>query len=280
MGMRVSRVYQRRPRLYLFCGIVTVILLFTLLRPAEPTSQSVRLPGWLPSHYPAYRHLSNPLLEQRLHRASEKLHACCRKGKHLPVYPDPSLTASQEERYARLKADNGRRYMIVTTIREIQAQLPDFINTLIVLITYLGPDKLAFSILEGPSGDCTPDILEKTLWPTLLDLGVETSRLNLVTRETQIDFSQQNRIEVLAELRNRALEPLWDTEENDVEAVIMVNDVFMRAEDILELVYQHVVNGAGMTTAWDWLDRHPEHYYDVWVGRTVSAKQYVVADIY
>jgi len=26
----------------------------------------------------------------------------------------------------------------------------------------------------------------------------------------------------------------------------------------------------GITSGWDWYERSPAHYYDVWVGRTVS----------
>lgn len=170
--------------------------------------------------------------------------------------------------------------MVVTTVREIQSQLPDFLNSLIVLITYLGPHRLSFSILEGPSGDCTADALERVVGPTLLSLGIPQNQLHLVTRESKIDFSQHNRIEVLAELRNRALSPLWagasetnkgkEREHEGVEAVVFVNDVYLKASDVLEVLHQHVASGAGISTAWDWMERKPAYYYDVWVGRTVS----------
>jgi hypothetical protein len=44
----------------------------------------------------------------------------------------------------------------------------------------------------------------------------------------------------------------------------------------LELLHQHVkaeeASGqeTGITSGWDWYERSPAHYYDVWVGRTVS----------
>ena len=52
--------------------------------------------------------------------------------------------------------------------------------------------------------------------------------------------------------------------------MVFFNDVYLHAADILEVVYQHVKNGAGITTAMDWWKKRPEYYYDIWVGRTVS----------
>lgn len=165
---------------------------------------------------------------------------------------------------------------MVTTIREIESQLPDLLNALIVLVTFLGPTKLSFSILEGPSGDCTPVALETVLGPTLLGLGIPPHHLHLVTRESKIDFGKHNRIEVLAELRNRALSPLWSPsrkgkeKDEKVDAVVFLNDVYLKAVDVLEVLHQHKRSGAGISTAWDWMERKPQYYYDVWVGRTVS----------
>lgn len=166
--------------------------------------------------------------------------------------------------------------MITTTVRDIQSQLPDFLNTLIVLITYLGSDRLSFSILEGPSGDCSATAFENVVGPTLLGLGIPQHHLHLITRESKIDFSRHNRIEVLSELRNRALSPLWNERKTGwgkgkerVEAVVFVNDVYLKASDVLEVLHQHKESGAGISTAWDWMERKPEYYYDVWVGRTV-----------
>ena len=168
--------------------------------------------------------------------------------------------------------------MLVTSIRQIQAQLPDLLNTLLILTTFLGPDRLSFSILEGPSDDCTPDALELVLLPLLLSLGVPEAHIRLQTRQSKIDFDHHNRIRVLAELRNRAFEPLWEDGPmgRDILAVVVFNDVYLRASDALELLHQHLMAGAksgketGVTTGMDYLERWPEWYYDVWVGRTVS----------
>jgi len=168
--------------------------------------------------------------------------------------------------------------MLVTTIRQIQSQLPDLLNTILILTTFLGPERVSFSFLEGPSDDCTSDVLENVLRPLLLSLGVPDSHIGLQTRAPHIDFNRHNRIEILAELRNRAFAPLWDEENvgKDVVAVVAFNDVYLRAGDVLELLHQHLMAGkqseveTGITTGMDYLERWPEWYYDIWVGRTVS----------
>ena len=172
--------------------------------------------------------------------------------------------------------------MFTTTIKQIQDQLPDLLHTILVLTMFLGPDKVSFSILEGPSSDCTALVLENVLHPMLLSLGVPASSIRLRTREQKIDFSRHNRIEVLADLRNKALEPLWNDRNGvgrDIGAVVFFNDVFIKARDVLELLHQHVRaeeesgQETGITTGWDWYERQPAHYYDVWVGRTVSDRR-------
>jgi len=178
--------------------------------------------------------------------------------------------------------------MFVSITKDIAPQLPDLIHTILILISYLGIEKMSFLILEGPSSDCTADVFEEVLIPLLLDLGIRRDRINIITRSEKIDFGTVNRIEALAELRNKALQPLWTKHTADrvqgiegseqevregneeVEAVIFFNDVFLRAGDVLEVLHQHFKNGAGITTGWDWYDKDPDYYYDVWVGRTVS----------
>jgi len=240
------------------------------------------------------------LLQQQVDNLREKLLEICPEAPE-PIYAKPLLTKSQQERYRHLqnldggptrheheymaakrapsRKRKGSRYMLTTTIRQVQDQLPDLLNTILVLTMFLGPDKLSFSILEGPSSDSTPDILEQVLQPLLLSLGVPASSIRIKTRESKIDFSNQNRIEVLAGLRNKAMEPLWDDRNGvgrDIGAVVFFNDVYMKARDVLELLHQHVKaeeesgQETGITSGWDWYERSPAHYYDVWVGRTVS----------
>jgi len=283
MGVTVSRLYHRQPRIAQLALLVLAILLLSSLHHPDPTSPSFQLPALLPSRYPPSRHPSNAVLDGRLSKAAAALAEAC-PGPAEPFYVDPGLSLAQERRYSHLRKGKGR-IMVVTTVREIQSQLPDLLNSLVVLITYLGPHRLSFSILEGPSGDCTAKALEEVVGPTLLSLGIPHHHLHLVTRESKIDFSKHNRIEVLAELRNRALSPLWSgsagtngkgKEKEQTEAVVFVNDVYLKASDVLEVLHQHKRSGAGISTAWDWMERKPAYYYDVWVGRTVSWLERVI----
>ena len=286
----ISRLYHRHLRLTLILSLLIAIVVLAGLHKPDLSLPSFQWPGLLPSRYPPSRRPSIPLLDIQLSNASSLLSHIC-PGLSRPIHSSPGLTIAQERRYDHLRSTSGR-YMLVTTIREIQAQLPDLLNALLVLLTYLGPHRLSLSVLEGPSGDCTSEAFESVVGPLLSALGIPSSRLHIVTKESNIDFGKQNRIEALAELRNRALSPLWEGHEghtqaeggssgdgneagrsgesDQVDAVVMFNDVFVRASDILELLHQHIKTGAGITAAWDWMERRPGYFYDVWVGRTVS----------
>ena len=277
--VRIQHHPQRVPLLLLLLTIAFLLLLPLLNNGHHGT---LRLPSLLPTHYPPIA-ASSRQTAALLQSLSESFQQHCPAEPYEPIYPSPDLTPAQRKRYDHLRhpripkrtAPDGR-YLFTTLTRDIQAQLPDLLNALVLVTAFLGPDKVAFSILEGPSGDCTPDVLEKVLYPALVDMGVPTSRIRFQTREPKVDFSGRNRIEALAELRNRALEPLYDEGMEDTIAVVFYNDVFLRASDILEVLHQHVVAGTqsgletGITAAMDYYKRHPEYFYDIWVARTVS----------
>ncbi|KAL1409081.1 hypothetical protein Q8F55_005905 [Vanrija albida] len=224
-----------------------------------------------------------------------------------PIYGGPALTLAQVDRYNHLKRPPPTRamkikagadghalkpkFMLTTLTRNIGDQLPDLLNAIAVLVAFLGPEHVSFSFVEGPSGDPTPYVLDEVLVPLLHHLGVPPSQIRVETNAPHIDFNNVNRIEKLAELRNKALEPLWADNDlgylartperrrrmvgADVAAVVFFNDVFLHAADILEVLHQHVsakgsTIGAGITTAWDWMERNPAYFYDVWVARAID----------
>jgi alpha-1,3-mannosyltransferase len=195
-------------------------------------------------------------------------------GGSLPeqVFPYQALTRAQQARYKLLSADTDGLYLFTTLIRQVHDQIPDLLAALTVVIEALGPRRVAFSFLEGPSDDLTASVFNDVLQPLLLSFGVPSQRIRIITESPAIDFNNVNRIEALAELRNEALQPLWQdpTLRENVKAVVFFNDVYLKAEHVLEMLYMHQVNGAGMTAAWDWYKREPAYFYDVWVARTVS----------
>ncbi len=197
-----------------------------------------------------------------------------------PVFPHPVLTTSQRKRYRHIAerlSSSPDKIMFTTIIRQIQDQLPDLLASIVVLVDFLGPTSLTFSFIEGPSSDLTSSTFESVLHPLLITLGVPAQQIRFITSSPPIDFDAGNRIALLADLRNQALAPLWEDRERKsggigegVKQVVFFNDVYMKAEFILELLQQHRSNRADVTTAWDWYRREPKYYYDVWVGRTVS----------
>lgn len=243
--------------------ILLAVILLSALNHPDPESDRFQLPGLLPSH--SFGVATYP------------------PGK--AIYHSPQLTRLEEKRYAHLRHPvvpgsnrlDGKqgKYLFTTITRNIQDSLPDLLNTIVVLVEFLGADKVYFSILEGPSHDETPQVLEEVLRPMLLTLGVPPGHIIIRTHMPEIDFNKVNRIQALAELRNEALRPLWSGW-SDTAAVIFFNDVYMKASDVLELLHQHVKAGqkldkeTGITTGMDWWKKKPQYYYDVWVGRTVS----------
>jgi alpha-1,3-mannosyltransferase len=220
----------------------------------------------------------SPQLTTRLNDLNATLFEHYRsRGRTLPeqVFPYQALTRAQQTRYRLLSLPSSKSdglYLFATLIRQVQDQIPDLIAALVVVVDTLGPQRVAFTFLEGPSDDLTPSVFNSILQPLLLSLGVPSRRIRIITDSPSVDFNNGNRIELLANLRNDALQPLWQNSAfgTNVKSVVFFNDVYLKAEHILELLYVHQINGAGMTAAWDWYKREPAYFYDVWVGRTVS----------
>ncbi|WWC95421.1 hypothetical protein V866_002284 [Kwoniella sp. B9012] len=253
----------------LIVGLLFLISLFS--HPDSSISHKFQIPGILPSrpsHLPIMQ-IIDPVLSSRLNSTYDQYLKYCPNGA-LPIHSNPSLTNSQKIRYNTLKKKG--KYMLVTNTRQIQDHLPDLLNTIIILLDYLGYDQLYLSILEGPSSDCTPRIIQNVLIPLLQSLEVPDNQVNIVTDEPKIHWSDHNRIEKISELRNRALEPLWlnSNWKEEIRSVVFFNDVYLSAGDMLELIYQHDKNGASITTGMDWWKKRPEYYYDIWVGRTID----------
>jgi alpha-1,3-mannosyltransferase len=275
-------------------GLVACVLIIISLLSISTSRRhtSLQLPGLLPSGGPDLS-LDPP-------------------GGGQPVYRKAALTAAQAKRYAHLKrpripgvdedlrfrsgsatsaysssGDGGRtgakgvikkpegKYLFVTLTRNIEAHLPDLLNTFSVLVSFLGPSHCRFSILEGPSDDRTASILRDDFVPMLHYFGVDPEDIVLRTDAPKVQWDEVHRIQKLAELRNEAMSPLWKRGWDDTAAVVFFNDVFLRARDVLELLHQHVEAGVkegnetGATSGMDWYQKTPEYYYDIWVGRTV-----------
>ncbi|KAJ1719242.1 hypothetical protein LPJ53_005960 [Coemansia erecta] len=80
-----------------------------------------------------------------------------------------------------------------------------------------------------------------------------------------------HRIEYMAQLRNKALEPLYlHSHTRRFAKVVFLNDVFFCATDVLELLSQARIHGAHLTCAEDYQLRHGAlAFYDTWVSRDI-----------
>ena len=101
-------------------------------------------------------------------------------------------------------------------------------------IRYLGPENVFVSIVESYSQDKTPELLRQ-FDASLAKLHVPR---RIVVQDTATekpeDLAFDNRIEFLAAVRNRAMEPLVD--HGGYDKVLFSNDVFVEPESIIELI--------------------------------------------
>jgi alpha-1,3-mannosyltransferase len=89
------------------------------------------------------------------------------------------------------------------------------------------------------------------------------------------DKENNNRIKVLADARNKAIEPLYSgtaarTMPGGIfHEVLFMNDVHFCLADILEVIYQKRVQGANQACAMDW---GGQVVYDRWIIRTMTGR--------
>jgi alpha-1,3-mannosyltransferase len=96
---------------------------------------------------------------------------------------------------------------------------------------------------------------------------------------SDLNPKQGDRIEKLAQLRNLALQPMFNEKHTKQYStnttIIFLNDVAICTEDILELVHQRRFLGADMTCGMDWtyVGQDPT-FYDVWIARTIKGDSF------
>jgi alpha-1,3-mannosyltransferase len=168
--------------------------------------------------------------------------------------------------------DDQLNYFFALNLRNNLPLLPRLIGSIVEAIQYLDPAQCALSIVEGNSPDGTADVL-KALKPFLDDLGIPYFILS-----SKINPKKGNRIAKLAELRNFALEPLFNSFKGRAHpntTVLFLNDVAICPEDILELALQRRNLSADMTCAMDWTYVGPDPtFYDVWVARGINGDSF------
>ncbi|KAI4247845.1 MAG: hypothetical protein LQ352_006081 [Teloschistes flavicans] len=193
--------------------------------------------------------------------------------------PSPNETRYQEIQDIDSTKSKGKghwKYFFALDLTQCLHILPRLMGSIVEAIQLLGSKNCALSIVEGRSTDGTYEVL--------LSLRRELEKLDITYFFTTSDVHPikgspiASRITALAELRNLALQPLFDDSGAKGAAshdttVLFINDVSICTEDILELIYQRNVLGADMTCAMDWTYLHPNPFptfYDYWIARTMD----------
>lgn len=127
-------------------------------------------------------------------------------------------------------------------------------------------------------GTHSGEILSEVMRDHLLYIGVPPQNINIRTKLPKLDWEQNHRIELLAQMRNSGMKPLFDTAPQGLtwdgkpwSAVVFYNDVYLSGTHFLELLHQHFMQDADMTCGWDHAGRW---FYDGWVGRDMSGDLY------
>ena len=126
--------------------------------------------------------------------------------------------------------------------------------------------------------DPSAEIISGVLRDYLLFLGVPPENILIKTNMPKIDWEGGHRIEILADLRNDAMAPIYNSAPGGLSpdghpwsAIIFYNDVYLSGTHFLEMLHQHFMQDADMTCGWDHAGKW---FYDGWVGRDMSGDLY------
>ncbi|KIJ60124.1 glycosyltransferase family 69 protein [Hydnomerulius pinastri MD-312] len=161
---------------------------------------------------------------------------------------------------------NQEKIFIAAMFYNNEQVIPYWSDSLIKAIRYLGTENVFVSIIESHSDDQSPVLLRK-LNHQLSEMHVSRRILiqdDLITKPD--DMGGNNRIDFLAALRNRALEPL--VEKGGYDKVVFSNDIFIEPETFIELL--NTADGEyDMACGMDF-----GHFgaYDMWVLRDRQGK--------
>ncbi|KAH7884203.1 glycosyltransferase family 69 protein [Phlebopus sp. FC_14] len=171
------------------------------------------------------------------------------------LHPRPTGYATQAE-----------KVFIAAMFRDNEKVIPYWADSLIKTVLYLGSDNVFVSIVESHSSDRSSELLLK------LDARLAALQVSrrILTQDDAVerpdDMGGNNRIEFLAALRNRALEPL--VEEGGYDKVVFSNDIFIEPETFVELLN----TAEGQYDIACGMDFAHLGSYDMWVLRDKQGK--------
>ena len=197
------------------------------------------------------------------------------------TFPRLDCPAPTPERYEYLRSTSAHtarpstqlKYLFALDLHQCASLLPRLIGSIVETMRFLGPENCVLSIVEGRSDDGTFEIL-KLLRPKIEGIG---AKYFFTSSDLNPGAPDNDRIKALAELRNRALDPLIQHPDqySRETTVVFLNDVSICLQDILELVHQRLYQKADMTCAMDWtyVGQDPT-FYDVWIARGMTGNSF------
>ncbi|KAJ1990073.1 hypothetical protein GGI25_004043 [Coemansia spiralis] len=197
----------------------------------------------------------------------ENLEAYCGRNNFKNKHVDEA-----EKRYRYLGNGIGtEKIFVAANLYNNERILPNMVMQLTELARVLGPKRVFISLYENGSDDRTKQIL-RMLQQTLAALEVP----HRITIEQRVRPKKNyHRIKYMAELRNRAMEPLYNSSSGRFGKVVFINDVFFCLPDLLELIHQANAQGAHLTCAEDFVIRHGSLvFYDTWVARDMLGRAF------
>lgn len=132
------------------------------------------------------------------------------------------LMRTQLHKYSKLhqtQQSSPKKYFIALNLFNNEAVIPTITAVLRHLANFLGKENIFISIYENGSTDTTPHLL-KSFETELNDRNISN---RIVTASFKTNWTSVNRIDELAEYRNRALEPMFNSSSH-FDQLLFVND--------------------------------------------------------
>ncbi|PJF17491.1 hypothetical protein PSACC_02694 [Paramicrosporidium saccamoebae] len=161
---------------------------------------------------------------------------------------------------------SGKRYFIAALLKDNESIMANWTRELLKTINSLGDDNVFVSIVEnGDSRDGTRRHLDNLK----ASLKEQSIRHSIIVEEV-VQRNDKDRIELLSELRNKAIEPLYSMTKWDpkMTRVLFLNDIWFKSTDLLELL----ITNRGeydIACALDFYVR----FYDSWVTRDLTGSE-------
>lgn len=155
------------------------------------------------------------------------------------------------------------QYFFTIDLHDCPPMLPLLFGTIVQTMGYLGAENCALSIVEAHSQNTTRHILRE------LRSKIESLGAVFYHENSNLDpgDGRHERTAILAELRNRALDPMLRAPSLfKLATIVFVNDLIRCADDLLEVLYQQAKLRADITCAINWI-HNGISYYDIWAAQ-------------